>query len=414
MPNRRNAFYILLIMSLLGGLFTGRAFFFSMAYLFGALLIFAWLWAWSSMWGIQMTRQTRTRRTQVGKTLDELFVVRNGSLLPKLWLEIRDFSNLPGHNISSVVPAILPNRSYRWTVHTTCVVRGEFTLGPITLISGDPFGLFQVSRKIAATSSVLVYPAAFPILDFTIPSGILSGGDAQRQRTHVVTTNASGVREYAPGDSFNRIHWKSSARKDRLYVKEFDLDPMADIWILLDLAAKHTYERPYSVEGGIAQEVFIPPSTAEYGIAIAASLSSYFLVKERALGFATYNPNRSVMQPDRGNRQITRIFESLALARPLGEVGFEQLVATEGHHMGRGTTAILITADPSEAWIREANLLTRRGVKTVAVIMDAASFSPNASVPALVETQLKLEGSGVITYPVRQNDNITVALSQRK
>jgi hypothetical protein len=56
-------------------------------------------------------------------------------------------------------------------------------------------------------------------------SGLLSGGEALRRRTHYVTTNASGVRDYAPGDSFSRIHWRSTARRNRLIVKEFELDP---------------------------------------------------------------------------------------------------------------------------------------------------------------------------------------------
>jgi uncharacterized protein (DUF58 family) len=63
----------------------------------------------------------------------------------------------------------------------------------------------------------------------------VTGGDALRRRTHYITTNASGVRDYAPGDPFNRIHWKSTARKDRLIVKEFELDPLADVWLILDL-----------------------------------------------------------------------------------------------------------------------------------------------------------------------------------
>jgi uncharacterized protein (DUF58 family) len=48
-----------------------------------------------------------------------------------------------------------------------------------------------------------------------------------------VTPNASGVREYAPGDAFNRIHWKSTARTGEMMVKTFELDPASDIWIVI-------------------------------------------------------------------------------------------------------------------------------------------------------------------------------------
>lgn len=228
MPSRRYATYLLIIGSLLVGLFTGRTFFFNVSYLFGALLVIAFLWAWVSVRWINIARKTRARRAQVGRNLDEVFIVKNRSLLPKLWLEVRDHSDLPGHRASHVVPAIRSRGTYRWYVETPCQVRGEFRLGPMTLVSGDPFGLFLSPRKLGATSRVIVYPATVPINYFDLPMGILSGGEAQRQRAHHITTNASGVRDYAPGDSFNRIHWRSTARRDRLIVKEFEIVPGAN------------------------------------------------------------------------------------------------------------------------------------------------------------------------------------------
>jgi uncharacterized protein (DUF58 family) len=65
----------------------------------------------------------------------------------------------------------------------------------------------------------------FNIHSFPLPSGLLSGGEALRRRTHQITPNAAGVRDYAPGDPLNRIHWISTARRRRLMVKEFELDP---------------------------------------------------------------------------------------------------------------------------------------------------------------------------------------------
>jgi uncharacterized protein (DUF58 family) len=410
--NRRVSVYLLLMACLGAGLFTGRAFFFNLAYLFGGLLALSWVWAWLSVSGVVIGRQTRTRRAQVGKTLDEFFTVRNRGLVPKLWLEVRDHSNMPGHNPSVVTPTLMPGVKFPWTVNTPCLLRGEFTLGPMTVIGGDPFGFFQMTRRIAATSDILVYPLSAPIYDFAPPAGLQSGGDARRQRTHYVTTNAAGVRDYAPGDSYNRIHWKSSARRDKLLVKEFELDPVADVWVLLDLSITALYERPYSVEG--VREMFIPPSSAEYSIAVAASLAEYFLVKERALGLAAYTPRRVVLQPDRGVRQLARVLETLARARPESETTFAQLLATESAHLGRGATAVLITADPNEAWISEAHMLARRGVRTVAVVVDARSFGDFAVAHTADEVRGLLEMGGVFTYLVRQNDDLTRVLSGRR
>ncbi|MBX3062527.1 MAG: DUF58 domain-containing protein [Anaerolineae bacterium] len=412
MPNRRNSIYALLIICLLAGLFTGRGVFFNISYLLGALLVLSLIWSWTTINWVSINRQTRTRRTQVGRTLEEAFTVRNTALFPKIWLEVRDHSDVPGHHASFVVPALRPFGAYRWNAGTVCSVRGEFTLGPMTLISGDPFGLFQSTRHLPATSKILVYPPTVPMSYFAAPVGLLSGGDAQRQRTHFVTTNAAGVREYAPGDSFNRIHWRSSARKAQLLVKEFELDPLADIWMFLDISAQSLSERPFTREG-TPGEWFLPPSTGEYAIVVAASIAQYFLVKERAFGFATYNPVRCIFQPDRGNRQLTKILETLAMARFESEITCEQLMALEGHHMSRGTTIIIVTADPTDGWLREANLLVRRGLRTIAVIFDPHSFG-NTEVRSGNDTRILLEAAGVITYLIRQGDDLSAVLSQRR
>jgi uncharacterized protein (DUF58 family) len=412
MPYRRNSIYALLIFCLLAGLFTGRGVFFNISYLLGGLMLLTLLWSWVAINWVQITRQTRTRRAQVGKTLDESFVVKNNGIFPKVWLEVRDHSDVPGHHASFVVPTLRPFGSYRWAAGTVCSVRGEYTLGPMTLISGDPFGLFQATRHISATSKILVYPPTLPLAQFATPMGLLSGGDAQRQRTHFVTTNAAGVREYAPGDGFNRIHWKSTARKDQMLVKEFELDPLADIWVFLDLSAASQVARPYTPDGGEG-EMFIPPSSGEYGIVVASSLVQYFLVKERALGFVTYNPARCVFQPDRGNRQLTRILEALAMARFESQFTCEQLMALEGHHLSRGTTLIVISADPTDGWLREVNLLTRRGLRVIAVALDPVSFGATG-VRSGEETRTRLEGMGALTYLVRQGDDLSAVLGQRR
>src|SRR5437868_12101176 len=132
MPNRRIGIYLLLIGALVMGLISGKRFFFNLAYLFGALLIISLIWAWASINWVRIGRQTRARRAQVGKTLDETFTVQNLGPIPKIWLEVRDHSDVPGHNPSSVVPMLWPRRTFTWTTHTVCVVRGEFTLGPLT------------------------------------------------------------------------------------------------------------------------------------------------------------------------------------------------------------------------------------------------------------------------------------------
>lgn len=103
MTNRRNMFYALLIVFLVAGALTERSFFFHLAYVLVALLAGSFLWSWTAVNFLRIGRFTHARRAQVGRTLDESFVVHNTGILPKLWLEVRDHSDLPNHNASHVV-----------------------------------------------------------------------------------------------------------------------------------------------------------------------------------------------------------------------------------------------------------------------------------------------------------------------
>ena len=414
MHNRRNAVYLLLIVTLLTGLFTGRAFFFNLAYLLGALLIVSLLWAWFAVRWISIGRRTRARRAQVGRNLEEVFIVQNRSIVPKLWLEVRDESELPGHRASHVVPSLGPRGKYRWYVETPCVVRGEFRLGPITVLSGDPFGLFISPRKLGATSRVIVYPATIPVTKFQLPMGMLSGGEAQRQRAQNITTNAAGVREYVTGDSFNRIHWASTARRDRLMIKEFEIDPMVDIWLFVDFSRASLVEDPAlrRIDGKgpvIPMGPGIPPSTEEYGVVVAASLAQHFIEQERQLGFAAYTPHREVFQPERGNRQMLHILQTLAVARSLSNYSLAQMLTLETPYFTRGTTLVIVTSSLDSSWIGEAQILARRGIRPVCVLIDPASFGGKVSAD---DTRAMLRLGRIPSVVIHRGDDLTAALAQ--
>lgn len=416
MEQRRSSIYLIIGISLLAGLVTGRTFFFNVTYVFAGLLLLSFLWTWNGANWLRLTRQTRARRAQVGRYLEERFTIRNTGFLPKLWLEIYDHSELPGHHASHVVSNLRSRSSVSWSVRTLCIRRGEFLLGPLRVVSGDPFGLFEIERKISATSRLVIYPATVPISDFTLPSGLLPGGDALRRRTHYITTNASSVRDYVTGDSFSRIHWRSTARRDRLIVKEFELDPLADIWIILDAErAVHVGEYnptdadadklPWEVDARFS----IPPSTEEYAVTIAASLAHFFLGRDRAVGLATNGQHYESIQVDRGPRQLTKILETLAVIRARGAMPLEQLLTLEGDQLTRGTTVIAVTPSTRESWATSAHRLLRRGVRVIAVLVDPEDFGGR---PGMRQLASRLGIANIPTHIVRKGDDLLLALNR--
>jgi uncharacterized protein (DUF58 family) len=347
--------------------------------------------------------------------------VVNTGLLPKVWLEVHDHSDLPVHRVSQVLNALPPKRARHWAVRTICRRRGRFTLGPLTLVSGDPLGLFEFTRDLKATSNIVVYPAMIPIPSFVPPLGQLPGGDAVRQRTHYITTNVAGVRDYAPGDSFNRIHWRSVARTGRLIVKEFELDPTADIWLFLDMAQEVQYSQPITeaepedpwiaiLRGHRTPDVELEPATEEYIVTVGASVAQHFIHKDRAVGMISYAQGREILQPDRGHRQLTKMLETLAVIRAQGQIPLTQVLLSEGERLGRGATLVVITCSLDRRWVAAARDLNRRGIRMVAILIDPQTFGgPQGPEQILAE----LQASRVPVYVVHNGDDLARALSHQ-
>jgi uncharacterized protein (DUF58 family) len=416
MRSRRIVVLLLLLASLAGALVTGRDLFYNLMYLWLALVILAGVWAWTSLGRLRVARQTRTLRAQVGDAIEERLAVRNQGSLPKLWLEVRDQSDLPGHHPSKVIVALGARQERVWVVRTRALQRGRYRLGPLALASGDPFGLFRVTRRIQSTNQVVIYPATVDLPDFPLPVGMAPGGDALRRRTHYVTPNAAGVRDYVPGDSYSRIHWRSTARRDRLMVKEFELDPLADIWLFVDgdrnVQAGQTallanldetdipwYQRPAPVR--------LPPNTEEYTVSVAASLAQHFLRRDRAVGLVAYGETREVTQPDRGERQLTKLLETLAVFRATGRLRLRDQLALESDQLPRGATVMLVTASADVSWVGYAAALKRRGVNVVSFLVNGATFGGKQNNAGLANA---LWGVGMPAYTIQNGVDFAAAV----
>ena len=406
---------LLLLLSILAGTVTGSQLYYRLGYLWAVLFIGSWLWSRFSLQGLSLVRRPRSMRAQVGQVFEERFEIDNPGRLPRVWVSVRDDSTLPGTQGSRVFPIIEPHRGRSYLARTRLLERGVFPLGPTALESGDPFGLFPVSRLLPPEETLLVYPMMAELHKFPIPAGVMPGGDALRRRTPQVTPNAAGVREYAPGDPLNRIHWVSTARRGRLISKEFELDPLAEIWIFLDANRTGQASLPYVPAIGPSDdlwkrdlEISLPPSTEEYSVSTAATLARYYIRHGRTVGFASAGQSVTTIPPDRGGRQLSKILEALALIRAEGEMPLRALVEIHVQHLTRGSTVVLITHSASDEVALLADYLIRRGSRPVVVLIDTASFNGLAGTDELAE---KVKFLNVPVRVVKRGADLELSLS---
>lgn len=407
-----------------------------LAYVLGALLVLAFLWAQLNKRGLRIHRKVEPSQAQVGQVVQETIEIENLSWLRKLWLEIRDRSTLPGHRVGAVVS--LQGRSARqWQVRTRCVRRGLYRLGPTVVMTGDPFGLFGAAKVFDDKGELLVYPPTVPLESFGLPANDLQGGTSTQKRSYHTTLNAAGVREYMPGDPMNRIHWSVSARAQKLMIKEFELDPTSDVWIVLDL--NEDAHVPLDVEEGYslstddsdelprrmvfggrsasaslvtpiaASRLSLEPSTEEYSVVVAASLAAHFIGLGRTVGLIAWGQHRVTLPADRGGRQLIKILRALAVLRAEGTTPLEEVLTGESRLFDRQDSLIIITPSLDEKWVTALQFLLHKGLKAVVGLVEPATFGGDGNALMVVSA---LSTTSVPTYLIKRDDDIDASLSQ--
>jgi uncharacterized protein (DUF58 family) len=410
--------FIVFLVGLTGYALTGARIYSRVLSLSGILIAVSFVWTYISLRGVTLTRTARFLRQQVGQVFEERFEINNQYPVTKLWLDIRDQSNLPGRSGSKLMTLIGARQRRSYVAYTRLTHRGQFHLGPTQVSSGDPFGLFRNVMTLPGERSLLVLPHMADLERVMTPPGVLPGGRALRRRTLEVTPYAAGVREYASGDALNRIHWPTTARKDRLMVKEFDQDPMADLWIFLD--ANDGVQLSVPDESAQAEEITerhwlwrqqqrveFPNHTFEYAVSAAASIAGYFMRVGRAVGMASAGQVFTAITAERSERQLGKILETLAYLQPEGELPMIGLIQAQSPHLPRGSTVIVITPSLDKNIEVGVEEMIRRDLQPMVVLLDRASFGGRRQSDEMVA---RLRSRRVPVAVIRRGDDIRTTI----
>jgi uncharacterized protein (DUF58 family) len=352
----------------------------------GSVWLIAYLWARALRRGLRLKRERRFGWTQVGDRMEERFTLRNTSQLPAPWVEVRDETNAPGYNASRVTG--VNGRSWnQWRTEGVCSQRGLFNLGPSSLHSGDPLGIYSVRIQEPASTLLMVMPPVVPLPDIEVAAGGYSGEGRPRPRAAERTMSVSGVRPYAEGDSLRLVHWPTTARRDEFHVRVLDGSPAGHWWILLDLNRQ--------VQAGQGWD-----STLEHGIILAASLADRGLRERKAVGLVINGQDPVLLTPKESPFQRIEILRALATAKP-GEVSLANLLENSRRSIGQGSSLVLITPDTRLAWIEKLLPLLWRGVTPTTLLLDPHTFDGAAARPGEAEAmQAALSRLGLAFYPI--------------
>ena len=345
----------------------------------GTWLVGYW-WARSLARGLMLKREVRFGWAQVGDTLRERFTLSNRSRLPALWLELHDQSNLPSYHASRGL-AVGGERSIRWHIEAVCTRRGLFHLGPVTIRTGDPLGLFSVMREFPTTIPLLVLPPVVPLPPIEMAPSGRSGDEWTSPLQTRPTVTASQVREYVPGDHHRLIHWPTSARQNDLYVRSLDSAQAGDWTILLDMD-----HRVHLGEG--------ENSTEEHQVVLAASLADQALRSGKAVGLAAADDELTWLPPRGGDAQRWQILYSLALISQ-GDWPLPLVLERIRPVLGRSPSLTIITPSADPNWVVSLIPILDSGGTLTVLILDPVSFGGLQNVEKLRDA---LHSLGISSY----------------
>jgi uncharacterized protein (DUF58 family) len=394
---QKPAIPILAVVLLVLALVAGVSILYYLFYAILALALITFIWTRSLVQNLAVNRVLRTKWCVVGDTIQEDFVVRNDGRLPGLWVEVRDESTIP-HYHPGAVESIGGLDERRWTAKAVCRRRGLYKLGPLRVLTGDPFGIFQGTVTYNTQTNFVVYPPLIEMPGLPLPWGTASGNSRSSLRTLHVTTDASGIRDYQPGDSLHRIHWLHSARRGQLRSKEFDLEPSGNLWIILDMDA--------SVHAGEDEE-----STEEYAVKIAGALIHAAIRENKAVGLVAYGAEKTVIPPGKGARQLWRLMEELATVAADGHIPLQRVMGDVNSTLGKGLSIVVITPSTDPSWLNSLALIRHRSSAPAVILLDQYSFGGTRSARPLAE---QLASAGMVVHTVAKGQEFRSISIEKK
>jgi uncharacterized protein (DUF58 family) len=222
----------------------------------------------------------------------------------------------------------------------------------------DPFGLAAIDRVVGDRATLVVYPRVEIIGEYAPPQRNTGG---ERSAIHLIAPSGDdfyGVREWRDGDDLRKIHWRSTARRDELMIRQDEVRPFPRATILIDNRVEEHRDAG-------------PASSLEYSVSAAASIVWELAKQGYALRVATADagPNGARW----GREAVDPLLAALAVVERSSKRSLLPLVKRAGGHSAGGAL-FAIVPPPSKDMLMPLARLRSSYHWCGAVLLDTASF----------------------------------------
>lgn len=368
LPTRRAAGIstIALLVTLLAVLFSLPAGFFIGGVLL-AMLLWNGLKGWNVLGGIRCERFFREDQMEgdEAKVTLRLHHPQSSQTVEDLLIQDRFPSARSQPEVFIYSSDVSFKKPAEFSYRKPCQRRGVYELGPVILESGDPYGFFTHKKTLRLPGKMVVYPRIFDLLDFpTLPSGSTAQMGLVSGKRQGDIGDYFGIREYQQGDSLRTVHWRATARQNKLVVKQFEKLASSEVTLLLDLYSGSDLGRGSE-------------STLEVGIRLIGSIAKHLMLNEVLAQLIAYDQQPVLLPLGKGQEHLANCLEILAAAAPNGKMRLAELIAEYADQIDPDTTLVVPLLDTDLAALEALAALKKKAVDIVALVMVSEAFKIN-------------------------------------
>lgn len=333
--------------------------------LLAALPVVAAVITGASRYRISCRRVLQPARVPVGSTAQVHLRLQNAARLPSSALLVED--RLPytlGSRPRFILRRIEPGGHRRVAYRIRSESRGRFEIGPLTLRSADPLGMFELSRSFTAQHTLTVVPRVQPLPPTRL--GALWSGRGEGHAAYAAAAGEEdvGVREYRHGDDMRRIHWRATAHHGELMVRREERTWHSQCTILID--SRHSAHRGTG-----------PAASYEWAVSAAASAAVHLLNQGYRVRLSTGTGTGLIPAEDQDT-----VLDALAVVKPVHRTALNvDEWSSAGTLAGSDLLVVAFLGELSPADAAELARARPGSAGGVAFLLDTAGWAGSVSRP---------------------------------
>jgi uncharacterized protein (DUF58 family) len=316
------------------------------------------VWGRLSLSGVKCSLEVDKKKVFPDETFTLKIAAENAKILP-VWLRLKVAAHSavrPATNERGITreSGLLWHQRVRFLWELTAQQRGVHPIGPLRVMVGDLLGFFPRER-VEEVLSILVYPRIVPLKPFSLPKRDLFGVPGTKSPVQD-PAYVLGTREYQPWQPARYIHWKASARHNRLQEKVFDPSEQTKALLVIDVEG-------FSING--AEDAF------EQAIEVAASIALALDRKGYAIGFATNGVlsggGASILPIAKNPQQLPAVLEAMARLgiEPQGDLNS---TLSQGLSLPWGVSCVHFTYETDDRALAADGYFARRRIPTLFLV----------------------------------------------